>query len=318
MTRKPYRTVGLGGTFDHFHAGHAEFISCAAKLGDKLLIGVTTTSLSLGKPWPESIEDFELRMRGVISFCKKHRIQAEVFPLKDVFGPTLEQSPIQALAVTPETEKGADVINQARQKLRLRPLPVYICDYFLADDGQPLHAEHIRAGRMNRQGVSYSRIFTKDLELNQTQRLFFREPKGKLRRAPSTKGPVIAVVGDMCLENFITNRWPYQIGVFDFLQQRQEAISPVLEKLQATVVTNVPHQISVEMVEALEKAATATQNRTHIKVEGEEDLAAVALFLLLPLNSLVYYGQPGEGMVEAVVTEDLKQASYKALSSSAE
>lgn len=305
MRRKKYSTIGLGGTFDHFHAGHEKFINFAWELGAKLMIGVTVPSLSLGKPWPKSLDSFEQRKYNVIHYCRQHHIAYEVFPLNDVFGPTLEGSPIRALVVTNETTRGADVINQSRLHLQMRPLPVYICDYFLADNGEPLHAEYIRAGKMDRRGRSYSRVFTEDLELSTAQRAFFAAPQGKIRLKPAIKGPIVAVVGDTSLENFITNKWPYDLGVYDLLKKRQVTDSSVLSQLHGLTVSNPPHHITHQLVATLQEAL-ATHQR-HIQVDGEEDLAAVALFLLLPLQSVVYYGQPDQGMIEVIITEEFKE-----------
>ena len=50
-----------------------------------------------------------------------------------------------------------------------------------------------------------------------------------------------------------------------------------------------------------------------IKVLGEEDLAALPAVLLAPLNSLVCYGQPEEGIVVIKVTEQKKEEIRKVL-----
>ena len=69
--------------------------------------------------------------------------------------------------------------------------------------------------------------------------------------------------------------------------------------------------ITTQLVEALQQATS--KNLKILAVDGEEDLAAVALVLLLPLESHIYYGQPDIGIVEVVITEQLKQDFYKAL-----
>ena len=69
--------------------------------------------------------------------------------------------------------------------------------------------------------------------------------------------------------------------------------------------------ISAEMVTVLTQALT--QQTQHVLIQGEEDLAAVALILLLPLESEVYYGQPGQGIVRMKVTEELKDKTFKVL-----
>ena len=54
----------------------------------------------------------------------------------------------------------------------------------------------------------------------------------------------------------------------------------------------------------------------YVFVDGEEDTATIVLVLILPLGAKIYYGQPGEGMVELAVTEEKKQVFYEQLTAS--
>jgi uncharacterized protein (UPF0218 family) len=44
-----------------------------------------------------------------------------------------------------------------------------------------------------------------------------------------------------------------------------------------------------------------------LRIDGEEDLAALAVLYHSPLGAYVYYGQPDVGMVRVVVTEKEKK-----------
>ncbi len=320
MHRKRYKTMGLGGTFDHFHAGHQQFILFAANLAEELTIGVTHPQMTRQKPWAATIESYEARRNNVKHFCGMHHIRCRVTELTDIYGPTLVDSPVQALAVTAETVPGAKKINQMRTHLGLRDLPVFVSEYFLDESGQPLHAEAIRAGLVNRRGVVYGRYLQQSLILTDEQRQLFSQPQGDIINVANLvkrhQTPVIAVVGDKSLETFITNQWPYDLGVFDQRQLRQPVTSSVLDPLAAAATptltaANPAGTISAEMVTVLTQALT--QQTQHVLIQGEEDLAAVALILLLPLESEVYYGQPGQGIVRMKVTEELKDKTFKAL-----
>ncbi|MFH1584576.1 MAG: DUF359 domain-containing protein, partial [Patescibacteria group bacterium] len=71
--------------------------------------------------------------------------------------------------------------------------------------------------------------------------------------------------------------------------------------------------LSLSLASALKQALKT--GAKHVFVEGEEDLAAVALMLLLPLGANIYYGQPGKGIVELLVTEIAKESFSRALNS---
>ncbi|HZJ18601.1 MAG TPA: DUF359 domain-containing protein, partial [Patescibacteria group bacterium] len=53
------------------------------------------------------------------------------------------------------------------------------------------------------------------------------------------------------------------------------------------------------------------KKKTLILIKGEDDLAVLPLILCAPLNFYIYYGQPDKGVVEILVTEDVKEKAYK-------
>ena len=318
MVKRPYYVVGLGGTFDHFHAGHAHFLKFASQLGAELRIGVTAPHLISQKNYPQTLEDWWTRATAVKHFCGQHHYEYKVMRLDDPFGPTLEKSPIQALVVTEETADGGEKINELRVKLGMRPLPIHICPMLADESGQILHADRIRAGQVNRRGQVYATIFDQDLVLDDTQRAFVSKPQGEiiaidqLDEVPGKNGLPVCVVGDSSLETFIERKWKYTLGVFDHKKQRQVVQSYIIDALKPNAtVTNEAGMISKELVNRLQQMLTTRQK--HLLVEGEEDLATVALFLLLPLGAHIFYGQPKKGIVCVEVTEKLKNAIYSLL-----
>lgn len=322
---KKIQAIGMGGTFDHFHAGHQKFIRYAFEQAEQVFIGVTNEKMTRGKKLAHVIEPFPDRLQAVKAFCHQNHIRAKVNQLEDEFGPTLEGAQVQALCVTPETAPGADKINAVRAQLGMYKLPVFLCDYELDENGQPIHSENIRAGKVNRTGTVYSNLFKSDFSLSNEAREFFSQPQGKVSTTkafrPSNRQQLkdmIVVVGDSSLEQFKNNNWPYHLGVYDRMQQRQAYSSELLQAISPNfTVENPAGVITKELVNGLkQQLATANLAKpSHILVNGEEDLAAVALILLLPLEAEVYYGQPDQGMVRMKITEDLKAESYQVLSS---
>lgn len=310
---KKQRTIGLGGTFDHFHAGHEQFLKFAAQLGTKLVIGVAQPQLTKSKLHSELIQSPPVRKKAVHKFCQQENILAEITDLNDVFGPTLERSNIYGLCVTRNTLGGAEKINQVRQKMGLKQLEIFECPLFKDESGQILSSSRIRVGEVNRQGQVYQLLFKLDQKLTAKQRHYFTLPQGNLIEEISPHAPGLkVVVGDTSLEKFMKRHWAYDLGVFDGRVMRHEYHSPLLDKIETPPKSaNPPGLITAQLAQDL---VSSLINKTkHLFVTGEEDLAAVALMLLLPLGSRIYYGQPKDGLVEMIVTEQKKDAFYHIL-----
>jgi pantetheine-phosphate adenylyltransferase len=312
--RKLYEIVGLGGTFDHLHVGHEHFIKFAYQFGQHLHIGITHPKLTQGKLHPELIENYETRKRAVAHFCKINQISAAISQLNDIYGPTIsEDSKIRALVVTQDTLQGADKINQTRQAMDMYQLPVQVCTMLKDKTGQNISADRIRSGQINRQGEIYQQIFDQSLTLNDEQRQLFSQPHGEIVDQPNFENsPLVCVVGDESLEKFITNEWNYDLGVYDLKMQRQAVDSVIINSLKPNLTTTNPAGgITSALVSNLAQAQK--EKLKHVFVEGEEDLAAAALVLLTPLGTQIYYGQPHQGLIKMIVTEEKKDQLYQIL-----
>ena len=51
-----------------------------------------------------------------------------------------------------------------------------------------------------------------------------------------------------------------------------------------------------------------------LQIEGEEDLAVLPIILSAPLNSIIFYGQPNNGLVRVDVSEEVKERTKKLVS----
>ena len=305
MRSTPYSIVGLGGTFDHFHIGHETFLQFAASLGEEIRIGVTVPALAQHKVLSQLIEPYETREKNVRAFLEKENIHGTVFPLLDPFGPTLENSDVEAMAVTELTCSGGIHINTQRSALHLPALPIESCAVRKDATGEYISSTRIREGKINRRGDVYAQLFTTDFTLSAQQRKFFQEKQGPIVVAPSSVEKKY-VVGDIVLETFLEHHWPFDVGVYDLMNNRQHYHSKT--SLDSDIrIENPAGIIRRDLVSALEKSLP------RICIIGEEDLAAVSLVLLAPLNAAIYYGQPDEGIVELIVTEELKERFYSVL-----
>ncbi len=320
MRKKPYRVIGLGGTFDHFHAGHKAFLDFAGALGNKLVIGVTAEELIKEKKHRALIEPIRQRKHSVLNYCKQKKYPAEIITLYDVYGTTLDENAVfDALAVTEETLPGAKKINDTRVKMGLKDLPVHTCQLvYDLEKKAHIHAVRIRAGEISRRGEVYTALFTKSITLSDKQRAFFSKEQGTIIKSPeSSSNNLRVVVGDKSIEHFNQLKCHYDIGIYDGHtggETNKSAVS--LAVTPDNRVDNPAGSITPQLSEAI--LARVQAKAGHILVTGEEDLATIAAVLHLPLQSEVYYGQPGKGLVQIIVTEGVKNTFYNTLATYAE
>lgn len=313
---KIYRCAGLGGSFDHLHQGHKQFLEFAARQAQLLVIGVTGQKMTLHKPHADSIQNLTQRVVALKNYVATLDSSFEVIVLDNIYGSTLEDERLKALIATPETISGCELINDARIKLKLQALPIKVCPMYFDDSGLELHADRIRAGLVNREGRVYEKIFEKTVKLNDKQRQFFSKIQGRIveQSKQQTASPTI-LVGDATMAKFIANRWTYNVAIFDRQTQRQPS---KIDNIRIDAIVKNPAgcitpELSREVLNSLSSFAQSSQQKFYLHVEGEEDLATVAAVLHAPLGSLVYYGQPNQGLVEIEVNEAIKEKFAKAI-----
>jgi len=154
------------------------------------------------------------------------------------------------------------------------------------------------------------------VELPEELRAELREPMGPIftdaERLLAEAGDPLVAVGDVVTYHLERAGVTPDVAVVDGLTKREEVEDEVAEgvaRLGATAsevhVENPAGAISRELVRTL-RAAIADPEPTVIVVEGEEDLVTLPAIVAAPLGASVVYGQPGEGMVHAKVTDDAK------------
>lgn len=311
------RVIGLGGTFDHFHTGHQAFLDFAAQQGGLLKIGLTADAMVKSKPWSATIQPYPARKQAVTKYCSEQGYPYQIVTLTDPMGPAVTDSSMYGLALTEDTLANGQRINQLRKKLNLRPLETFVCPLTLDEAGQPISSRRIRAGQINRAGQVYASMCTDIVQLTEAQRQFFSQPQGEVITKPVATPTNVPqwVVGDTTIAAFLANDWPFDGGVYDLKEQRQPVSNPVLTSLEPiNSVINPAGTITPELFSVLQ-SIKLSQKPQYLFVDGEEDLAAVALVLTLPLESVVYYGQPNQGIIAMKVTEQLKNQVFSVLAS---
>ena len=120
------------------------------------------------------------------------------------------------------------------------------------------------------------------------------------------KPAMFASVGDVSSKNLLEAGVEPDIIVVDHRVMRVR-VEPLSFKDRTEINTsNPPGTIDADAWRALEEAVML-KKRVAVIVEGEEDLLVLPLIALMPMVSVIVYGQPHRGMVVVEVTEERKR-----------
>ena len=147
--------VVCGGTFDHLHKGHKEFLRFIFSVSSKAVIGLTSDKYIKDHKVYDGIFSYEDRKQELESFLKSESFLTKsiIVPIDNLYGPTLQSKlPIEAIIVSKETKKGAEEINLKRKKLGLSPLKIIIAPFVKGEDDKIISSLAIRKGIINREG----------------------------------------------------------------------------------------------------------------------------------------------------------------------
>ncbi|CAD6565137.1 MAG: hypothetical protein ASARMPREDX12_005708 [Alectoria sarmentosa] len=170
-----HRSVAVGGTFDHLHAGHKLLLTMTALVldlrsiqGACLTIGITGDELLKNKKFREELEDFPERQLAVQEFLLgvlglaspshvldntrhvestsnhgrevhnmlKSGLTIKYVELFDPCGPTITDETITALVLSAETKDGGLVVNDKRGEKGWFALEVFEVDVLDVRDGE--------------------------------------------------------------------------------------------------------------------------------------------------------------------------------------
>jgi len=119
------------------------------------------------------------------------------------------------------------------------------------------------------------------------------------------KPPCFATVGDYVTFYVIESGLHPDLAVVDHRVMRQ-TVEPFKFKREKVTVINPAGTIKAEAQRVLRDAITL-KKRLGVVVEGEEDLLVLPLMAMMPIGSVIVYGQPREGMVVVTLTEERRR-----------
>lgn len=323
---RKFKRLALGGTFDRLHHGHHHLLNTALAFGESLIIGITTDRFPHHKEAQDLIFPFHQRLQELQKYVHSQNAtqSVQLIPLHDPYGPTITDPAIDGLLVTDVTYEGGIAINHKRNALKLHPLPIIKAELIKDSQGLYISSTRIRKGLVGRSGTVYAQTFIRPQVLSPSQRDRLRLPQGELIKQPLANHirdrltiltpPKIAVIGDVATSFFLKYHLPFHLAVFDRRIRRQDstlASSLWPGRLPRYRTSNPAGSITPQLARSIGQALE--HHQAAVDVTGEEDLAVLPALLTLPLASLIFYGQPEQGLVMLPVTETAKEKYYQLL-----
>jgi len=149
------KTVGVGGTFDELHKGHATLLIKAFEIGERVIIGLATDEFVKRMNKPHITAPYPQRLKELKAFLKQHGYEsrAEIIPINDVDGGVLlTETPIETLVLGKERESAGLMINEKRRNLGLPPVEIVAIDLVPSENHAPISTTRIRLGEIDREG----------------------------------------------------------------------------------------------------------------------------------------------------------------------
>lgn len=339
-----YSRVILGGTFDRLHLGHQALLDKAFAIGVEVWIGLTTPEFLArlpdgSKKLPSVMQSYVEREKGLTDYFTREQTgkRARIMPISDKFASSVTEPDIDTIVVSPETEPVAKEINMIRAQKNFTPLSIIRVPWVNAQDGERISSQRIRRGEIDRVGGLFTlpdtwgtRFLPEDL------RFTLKKPLGELIKdtdhnhevavkelvvrffeagrctpfAPEMKPNLIAV-GDAVTDALIREGIIPDISIVDLKINRKQVYKNVSELgfRNKYILKNANNPAGTITFNSYNQLKYLIQNETGqsiLQIDGEEDLMTLCAIFLAPLESLIVYGQPGEGIVVVTATEPAK------------
>ncbi len=314
-----YKTVVCGGTFDHLHKGHEDFLRFIFSVGEFVVIGLTDDTFTAAYKSHPSLESYETRYQALRNFLEKENLlsRTKIASIDNIYGPSIDAHiAFDAIVVTDETVLGAEKINTKREALGLSMLPIVIMPRI-----RSISSTMIREGKIDTSGSLFieEKWITKSHLLPKELRKELQKPFGKLIQGdtlPDIPDNQIITVGDATTVRFHNEGKKQKIAVVDFVVERKRIYTSLdelgfAENYESYEVTNPAATLTPLLWQAVYDSFTnTTLKEIVIRISGEEDLAVIPIILVAPLGYHLFYGQPHEGLVWVEINLESKEKAY--------
>ena len=132
------------------------------------------------------------------------------------------------------------------------------------------------------------------------------EPMGRVYAAGEVEGeefqklvrssPMVVTVGDRVTDTLQEVGRTPDVQVVDGVERRSRRRPPRVPYARLVRVKNPAGTLTLAAIEGMRKAFGG-KKPVRVKVEGEEDLMAMLAMVMAPVSAVVFYGQPGVGVV---------------------
>ena len=148
MSVTKFKSVGLGGTFDHFHFGHSLFLDISCYYGDQIHVGLISDKYldKYPKKFRKKIHKYSKRSLSIVEHIKFRKKSSSILEI-DSLGKDMKyasESDLEAIIVSQETYSGALQINAIRKSMKKKPLVIILIPFVISEEKKKLSSTQIR------------------------------------------------------------------------------------------------------------------------------------------------------------------------------
>jgi pantetheine-phosphate adenylyltransferase len=145
---KKFTSVGLGGTFDHFHEGHALFLDISCYYSNQIHVGLISDKYLDKNPkkFRKKIDKYSKRALSIVEHIKLRKKFLSILEI-DSLGKDVKyacESDLEAIIVSQETYSGALRINKIRKSKKKGPMTLILIPFVVSEERKKLSSTQIR------------------------------------------------------------------------------------------------------------------------------------------------------------------------------
>jgi pantetheine-phosphate adenylyltransferase len=309
-----YSHVCVAGTFDGLHSGHQALLNAAFVNGEQVTIALTSDQFVAAYK-KKNVAPFETRKNDLAQWLTAHEYteRSTIIAIDDPIGPA-GIGDFDALIVTSQNKAMGEKINVVRKENGKVPLVLIEVPIVPAQDRKPISSTRIRKGEIDPMGK---------LVMPDNMREALARPLGRVltddvavvQSLTAHADKTIVTVGDMTTTKLVEQGITPTLAVIDNKINRKDYAglqSWLGNQPSVHHFISGPGFIDAEVVEAFDVWSNDVAQQVFV-IEGEEDLLVLPLVMAAPLGTIIYYGQPNQGMVEVVVDASTQKTANELL-----